>query len=213
MITLARAYELREKIEQASAMLGDEDALEAPELFPAWAEGVAYEADVRVRYNGVLYKCLQAHTSQAGWTPVDAASLWARVLIPDPEVIPVWEQPDSTNPYMTGDRVYYPDENGSIYESLVDNNIWSPEAYPAGWQLVTEGASGDSGDSTESGDETEVLSQDGAGETVTEWAQPTAADPYMTGDRVLYNGSVYESTIDNNVWDPESYPAGWTIVE
>ena len=70
---------------------------------------------------------------QAGWTPVTAPSLWAKVLIPDENVIPEWEQPDSTNPYMAGDKILF---NGQVYESLIDNNIWSPEVYPAGWRIV-----------------------------------------------------------------------------
>lgn len=136
-MTRERAYALRAMIEKASVSLDDTDALEAIELFPVWAADTAYEADARVRFDGVLYRCLQAHDSQATWTPTDAPSLWARVLIPDPEVIPVWVQPDSTNPYMTGDKVHYPDANGPVYRSTIDNNIWSPEAYPAGWEVVT----------------------------------------------------------------------------
>ena len=66
---------------------------------------------------------------------MDAASLWAKVLIQNPDVIPEWEQPDSTNAYMTGDKVIY---NGLVYESVIDNNVWSPEAYPAGWKLITD---------------------------------------------------------------------------
>ena len=66
--------------------------------------------------------------------PVDAASLWAKVLIPNPDVIPEWEQPDSTNPYMKGDKVTY---NGKTYESVIDNNVWSPDTYPAGWKEIS----------------------------------------------------------------------------
>lgn len=135
MISKAKAYQLRKLIEIASKSLNDEDALGGVELFPRWNEDKSYEVDDRVSYNGVLYKCLQAHTSQSTWIPTDSPSLWAKVLIPDPEVIPDWEQPDSTNPYMKGDKVRY---NGKVYESLIDNNIWSPEAYPAGWSEVTE---------------------------------------------------------------------------
>ena len=135
MISKAKAYKLRKLIEIASKSLNDEDALGGVELFPRWNEDKSYEIDDRVSYNGVLYKCLQAHTSQSTWIPTDSPSLWAKVLIPDPEVIPDWEQPDSTNPYMKGDKVRY---NGKVYESLIDNNIWSPEAYPAGWSEVTE---------------------------------------------------------------------------
>lgn len=49
---------------------------------------------------------------------------------------------------------------------------------------------------------------------VDDWVQPTgASDAYQTGDRVRYNGVVYESLIDGNVWSPEVYPAGWQVVE
>lgn len=134
MISREKAYQLRALIERAAASLSDEDALTGVELFPRWnGDGVEYKADERVSYNDILFKCLQAHTSQITWTPTDTPSLWAKVLIPDPEVIPDWEQPDSTNAYMKGDKVRY---NGKIYESLIDNNIWSPNDYPAGWQEV-----------------------------------------------------------------------------
>ena len=79
---------------------------------------------------------LQDHTSQAGWEPGAAPSLFAKVLIPDPDVIPEWEQPDSTNPYKKGDKVRF---EGKVYESLIDNNVWSPSTYPAGWHQVEEG--------------------------------------------------------------------------
>lgn len=133
MTLIEKARQLRAYIEKASASLDDADALHAIELYPVWADDVSYVAGDRVRYDGVLYKCLQAHTSQPDWTPDAAPSLWAKVLIPDPDVIPEWEQPDSTNGYSKGDKVKY---NGAVYESLIDNNVWSPDAYPAGWQVV-----------------------------------------------------------------------------
>ena len=133
MTLIEKARQLRAYIEKASASLDDTDALNAIELYPVWADDVSYVAGDRVRYDGVLYKCLQAHTSQPDWTPDAAPSLWAKVLIPDPDVIPEWEQPDSTNGYSKGDKVTY---NGTVYESLIDNNVWSPDAYPAGWQVV-----------------------------------------------------------------------------
>ena len=131
LIELAR--KLRPYIEKAAISLSDEDALEAVDLFPIWRENEKYIKDQRVKYEGILYKCLQAHTSQANWMPTAAPSLWAKVLIPDENVIPEWEQPDSTNPYMKGDKVMF---EGSIYESAIDNNIWSPATYPAGWTLI-----------------------------------------------------------------------------
>lgn len=106
----------------------DEQAVEAPAVYPEWKEDVQYYTNERVLYNGILYKVLTDHTSQETWTPTDAPSLFAKVLIPDADVIPEWEQPDSTNPYMKGDKVIY---EGKTYESTIDNNVWAPDAY--GW--------------------------------------------------------------------------------
>lgn len=132
LVELAR--KLRPYIEKAALSLSDEDALEAVDLFPQWnADHGEYMKDDKVKFEGVLYKCLQQHFSQAGWAPTLAPSLWAKVLIPDENVIPEWEQPDSTNPYMKGDKVMF---SGKVYESTIDNNIWSPSAYPAGWQEI-----------------------------------------------------------------------------
>lgn len=133
MTLVEYAKKVRPIIEQAAQNLSDETALEAVSLFPSWQEGQSYTAGQRVKYNGILYSVLQNHTSQADWQPNVAVSLFAKVLIPDPEIIPEWEQPNSTNPYMKGDRVIY---NGTVYESLIDNNIWSPSEYPSGWQII-----------------------------------------------------------------------------
>ena len=134
-----RARELRSVIEELAVNLDDEKALDSKELFPYWNAEAAYEVGARVRFEDTLYKCLQAHQAQADWTPATSPSLWAEIL-PGQEGtdIGVWTQPDSTNAYMTGDRVHFPTMDDPIYESLIDNNIWSPETYPAGWQLVTE---------------------------------------------------------------------------
>ena len=103
----------------------DEMALAAPAIYPAFKAGKSYKAGERVVFDGVLYKVLQEHDSQEHWTPVDAPSLFAKVLIPVEGEVFAWEQPDSTNPYMTGDKVSH---NGSTWVSLVDNNVWEPTA-------------------------------------------------------------------------------------
>ena len=126
-----RARELRAVIEGNAQTMGNPEALEAVELFPVWGAGEAYYAGERVQHGGVLYEVLQAHTSQAGWEPGKAPSLFAKVLIPDPEAIPEWEQPDSTNPYMKGDKVTH---NGKTWVSIVDGNVWEPGVY--GWEAV-----------------------------------------------------------------------------
>ena len=120
--------------------LTDEQALEMPLLFPKWQAGKEYVVGDRVLYLGTLYKVIQAHTSQQGWEPDITPSLFAKNLIVKDDDggqvdIPEWEQPGSTNPYMKGDKVRF---EGKIYQSLIDQNVWSPAAYPQGWEEVTE---------------------------------------------------------------------------
>ena len=124
--------EMRDVMDVAGTMLTDEQAATVPALYRPWEPGVDYAVGDRRTYNGTLFKCLQAHTALDDWNPVDAPSLWAAVLIPDPSVIPEWVQPDSTNPYMTGDKVTH---NGKTWISDVDNNVWEPGEY--GWSEVT----------------------------------------------------------------------------
>ena len=108
----------------AAVSFSDEQALQVPELYESWSgNGISYKTGVRLNYNGILYRVLQDHTSQPDWTPDAAPSLFAKVLVVDPEVIPSWEQPDSTNGYSRGDRVTH---KGKTWESLVDNNVWEP---------------------------------------------------------------------------------------
>lgn len=125
---LARAMELRAIIEEAMSKEDDSVVLEIPQLLPEWKAGIAYTTGKKIQYGGVVWKVLQDHTSQEGWEPGVAPSLFAEVLIPDPDVVPEWKQPDSTNPYMTGDKVTH---NGSTWVSTIDNNVWEPGVY--GW--------------------------------------------------------------------------------
>lgn len=121
-------------MEKAVISLSDEDALDGIELFPLWTTGVAYAIDDRIRYGETLYRCVQAHTSQSDWTPDVTPALWTEVSI---EEIPVWVQPTGAqDAYNTGDKVHYPTANDSVYQSTIDNNVWSPDAYPAGWELI-----------------------------------------------------------------------------
>lgn len=99
--------------------LTDEQALTVKAIYPAWSgESVSYAADYKVLHEDVLYKCLQAHTSQAGWEPGVAPSLWAAVdagtsagTLEDP--IPV---PDTvTMAGMEYEKGKYYSENGTVY--------------------------------------------------------------------------------------------------
>ena len=119
----------------ANNVTDDAVALTIQEFYDIWEVGATYEVGRYLQYKSVLYKVLQPHTSQETWTPDVASSVYAKVLIdPTGETIPEWEQPDSTNAYMTGDKVRF---EGVVYESVIDNNIWSPTAYPAGWKIVS----------------------------------------------------------------------------
>ena len=135
MTLIEKARELRALIEKAmteTASLTEAEAVAATCLYPKWnGNGVAYAKGQRVQYDGVLYTVLQAHTSQAGWTPTAAPSLFSKVLIPDPTAVPEWEQPDSTNPYAKGDKVAH---NGKTWVSDIDGNVWEPGVY--GWTEV-----------------------------------------------------------------------------
>ena len=132
-------YNMQEKLALSFLFekLPDEQAAQVPMLFEEFdGNGVAYAVGKRVMYKGVLYKVIQAHTSQADWTPDAAPSLFAKVINKTVDgSIPEFVQPDSTNPYMKGDKVKF---NGKVYESLIDNNVWSPEANPSGWKEITD---------------------------------------------------------------------------
>ena len=133
-MTRSKALVLRALIEKAAISLSDEDALGGVELFPAWAADTSYALNVRVRYGEKLYKCVQSHTSQIGWEPPNVPALWTEVA--KPGEIPVWKQPTGAQDvYNTGDRVWYPERNTTMYESIIDNNSWAPDVY--GWKVVS----------------------------------------------------------------------------
>ena len=133
MMNKERILNALEAVKTARNLMTDDQALECADLYPEWnGEGKAYTAGDRVVYGDKLYKCLQSHTSQLIWTPTAAPSLWAEILPgQDGTDIGEWVQPDSTNPYMKGDRVTH---NGHIWESTIDNNVWEPSVY--GWTQV-----------------------------------------------------------------------------
>lgn len=129
MTLLEKAKHFRALIEQTSQTMTDEDALTAIDLFAAWTAGKAYAVDERCRYDGKLYRVVQAHTSQDDWTPDKVPALFAEVSLDE---WPQWKQPTgSSDAYNKGDKVTY---NNQHYISLIDGNVWSPAAYPAGWE-------------------------------------------------------------------------------
>lgn len=133
-MTRDKAKAIRRQVEAMAQAVPDAQAVDAVVFFPAWVEDGHYAAAYRVRHEGKLYRCLQSHDAQVRWEPGVAVSLWAEVL-PGQDDTPIgeWVQPDSTNPYMQGDKVYH---NGKTWASDIDNNIWEPGVY--GWTEVAE---------------------------------------------------------------------------
>lgn len=126
-----KARHLRKKIESLAETLTDEEGLEFVDLFPNWVVGKSYQINDRVKYGELLYKCVQAHTSQGNWSPDLTPALWMRVSIED---WPEWIQPTGAqDAYMSGDRVSH---NNKHWVSTADNNVWEPGVY--GWEEHTE---------------------------------------------------------------------------
>lgn len=213
------ALEFRKAVQLFVTSLTDETSmLEIASVYPEYQVGVAYTTGDVFRYgtNSVgddqLYQVLQDHTSAAEWTPDTATSLYKKVGIAE-DGTPIWVQPlGATDAYNTGDVVMY---NGQKYQSLIDANVWSPDAYPAGWQLIETEEPTDPGETTDPEEPTEPEPEpEDPEETIPEFVQPTdASNAYNTGDIVMHNGQKYQSTMDGNVWSPDAYPDGWQLIE
>ena len=124
---IEKARKLRIKIEALAETMTDEEGLEFVSLFPNWISNKSYSANDRVQYADILYKCVQAHTSQDDWTPDITPALWTVVSVED---WPEWKQPTGAqDAYMKDDKVSHNDKH---WISSVDNNVWEPGVY--GWE-------------------------------------------------------------------------------
>ena len=139
MDKLQMAEHFRKALQLFAATLDDEKAMTVATLYDAWQVGKAYAVNDLLTYgtNSVgdpqLYRVVQAHTSQDNWTPDVSASLYAAIGLDD-SGYPVWSQPTGAHDaYNKGDIVNY---NGTLYRCLMDGNTYSPDAYPAGWEVV-----------------------------------------------------------------------------
>ena len=141
MNKLQAAEQFRKALQMFAASLDDEKAMEVATVYDPWVAGKSYAVGEFVTYgeNSVgdpqLYKVVQAHTSQVDWTPDVTTSLFVAIGLDDAGY-PVWSQPTGAHDaYNAGDIVDY---NGTLYKSLINGNVYSPEAYPAGWEVYTE---------------------------------------------------------------------------
>lgn len=128
-MTRGKAKQLRALIEMLAITLDDATALTGVELFPAWATDTAYAVGDRVQYNGVLYKCVQAHTSQADWMPDATPALWVIVSV---EEWPEWIQPTGAHDAYDKDAVV--SHNGKHWKNTIDANVYEPGVY--GWEEI-----------------------------------------------------------------------------
>lgn len=142
MNRLQAAEQMRKALQMFAAGLTDEQAMEVVAVYDPWAIGKSYVVGDFLTYgtNGVgdpqLYKVAQAHTAQADWLPDAQPALYTPIGLDD-SGYPVWAQPTGAHDaYNKGDIVNY---NGVLFESLIDGNIYSPDAYPAGWEAVETG--------------------------------------------------------------------------
>lgn len=139
MTRMQAAEQLRKALQMFAATLTDKQAMEVAAVYDPWQIGKTYTAGEFLTYgeNGVgdpqLYKVVQVHTSQSDWRPDLTPSLYTAIGLNDTGY-PVWSQPTGAHDaYNKGDIVDY---NGSLYESLFDGNVYSPDSYPAGWKLI-----------------------------------------------------------------------------
>lgn len=126
MIPQEKARALRPLIEKAAVSLDDADALNAVELFPAWRSGETYAVDERIRYGDKLYRCVQAHTSQADWTPNATPALWTEVAKPGQGDTPANPIPYSGNMALNNGKYY--SQDGVTYRCFRDtvNPVYEP---------------------------------------------------------------------------------------
>ena len=140
MDRLQAAEQFRKAMQIYAQTLTDEQAMEITTVYPVYEVGRAYSTDELFTYgindagDPQLYRVVQAHTSQEDWKPDSTLALYRAIGLSE-EGYPVWSQPTGAqDAYGVGDIVDY---NGTLYKSIIDGNVWSPEAYPAGWEEVT----------------------------------------------------------------------------
>lgn len=121
--------------------LSEDKALEVASVFPPYAIGKSYAVGDMFTYgvNGVgdaqLYKVVQAHTSSEEWAPDTVASLYTPIGLTK-EGYTEWSQPAGAHDaYNAGDIVDY---KGTLYKSTINGNVYSPEAYPQGWEVLND---------------------------------------------------------------------------
>lgn len=134
MMILEQAQAIRDSMNKVTSTLTDEQAIEVKELYQLWEVGIDYAVDDVRRHNDKLFRCLQAHTSQADWTPDVVPALWVEIAA-DSEYREIKENMLPTEAFAIDEIGWYQTED-NLYKSLIDANVYTPDAYPAGWEQV-----------------------------------------------------------------------------
>lgn len=206
-----------------SSELTEEQRAEIVKQYRAVSVGDTVHPNEVVNINGELFKMVQPSpiridaeawlTDSSLFTPFLQTTIIDEETGEEIEVVQEFRQPEGAHDsYTIGDKVLF---EGQVYESTIDANIWSPTANPQGWSLVVEVGETEDEESQDPQEQPEEEPEpEKPEEEVADFVAPTGGqDAFSVGDRVRFNGKVYESTIDNNVWSPSDYPQGWTLVE
>jgi len=121
---------LKDKLAEIAEALPDDIAVEHPDLYPVWMEGMALKANDRIQHDGGLYRVQQAHTAEHP-PSVNTAALYTRIQ--SPGAVQAWVQGQS---YAKDVQVTH---GGKTWISMVDNNVWEPGAagvYESIWKEV-----------------------------------------------------------------------------
>ena len=133
---IVKGEQLKQELQERAILdyASDEDAYTMRYLYPEWlGNGLTYKTNDRLMYNNKFYKVLQDHTSQSDWTPDTASSLYVEIADQSNEY-PEFKQPTGAHDaYAKGSKITF---EGKHYISLIDANVYSPTAYPAGWEEV-----------------------------------------------------------------------------
>lgn len=194
----------------AKSVSGEADStvlIAAEEQIPTWRQRDYTDVPIGTpyKYADQVYKLWQAHdaTNQPDWTPDQAVSLWDICHTTDPAKAKPYVAPQGTRGMYQISEVCT--EGGIIYSSTIDNNVWQPSAYPQGWEEIDI-----SGGVISQPEEPEEPTPEPEEPKYPDFIQPTGAhDAYHIGDRVIYNGKLYECILDGNVYSPDDYPQGW----
>lgn len=131
--TRTKALAFRRRIEGVAESLDEEKALENIDFFPHWSsipDGEEITVGKRLQHGGKLYEAIQGHNKQSDWAPDIVPALFKEVAKPG-EIREITDPIPATSPFMKNEEGRW---KGEVYVSLIDNNVWTPDAYPAGWQ-------------------------------------------------------------------------------